>query len=183
MAVLFVKAKECIKLYFISLKQKEILDIVNKFRCISYDQIKKLTGFKDLDKELKVVLMQKRIKEAEEKVYCTVSSKEIDTKILKVLDVYIFLKSSGKSGEEAWCQRQEFPFTAAIFFNGKIFDVGVINNGEENNYLAAMDRSRAERIIIILQEESQVNKIKLNKMFRYCIIKNGAVNFFEKGED
>lgn len=166
-------------MYYINLKQEKILDVVKKFGGIGYEHLKKLTNIKDLDRQLKSLLKQNRIEVIYEGIYVLKGQNKIDEKMVKALDLYVYLINDMKLNVKA-CIVEDFPFKLAFLKDNKVFDAAVISEGEEIIYSGAIDRSLADRIIIILDREEQVQKTKLNKMVKYCTVKQGAVNFFEK---
>lgn len=164
-------------MYYVNFKQKKIMDGINKFSCMTYEQIKKLNNLKDLDKQLKILVNQKKLKLIEENVYVPIGNKAANKKILRVLDVYIHLAYADSKVPIEWCEIVDFPFILAFFRNNKIFHIAVIDEGEELAYSTAINRSEAERIILILENVSQMEKIKINKNLKCCTVKNGVVIF------
>ncbi|URZ05934.1 DUF5697 family protein [Clostridium felsineum] len=164
-------------MYYINSKQEKILGNINKFGCMTYDQIKKLNNLRDLDKQLKTLVRQRKLKILEDNIYVTIGIREVNRKILRAIDIYIYLINADKEKNIEWCTLNEFPFVMSFFRNGKVFDVAVIEEGEELIYSTAINRSVAERIIIVIENEKQIEKIKINEKVKYCTIKDGAVIF------
>ncbi|KOF56720.1 MULTISPECIES: DUF5697 family protein [Clostridium] len=170
-------------MYYVNLKQQKILDNINKFGCMTYEQIKELSNLKDLDKELKILVNQRRVRVLEGNIYVSIGRREVNNKVLKALEICTYLNSINRQVSIQWCNVEDFPFTLVFFRNGKIFDAVVINEGEEVIYSAAVNRTAAERIIVILESASQIEKIKINKQAKYCTVENGGVIFLEWGDD
>lgn len=175
--------KEGIILYYVNLKQQKILEDVNKFGSMTYEQIKKINDLKDIDKHLKTLIRHNKLKVIEENIYVPMGKRKVNNKILKALDVCIYLNSIDNHVPIEWCNIENFPFTFVFFRNNKVFDITVIDEGEELIYSQAINRSAAERIIVILDKLSQVEKMKINKQAKYCTIKDGAVIFLQKGDE
>ena len=164
-------------MYYINSKQEKILESINKFGCMTYNQIKKLNKISDLDKQLKTLLRQRKLKVMEDSIYVPIGIRDINSKALRALDVYIYLVNADKEISIEWCTLNKFPFEMSFFRNGKVFDVAVINEGEELIYSAAINRKDSERIIILVEDQEQIKKIKINEKVKYCTVKNGAVIF------
>ncbi|PJI06549.1 MULTISPECIES: DUF5697 family protein [Clostridium] len=164
-------------MYYINSKQEKILESINKFGCMTYDQIKKLNKISDLDKQIKTLIRQRKLKVIQDNIYVPIGIREVNRKILKAIDIYIYLISADKEISIEWCTLNKFPFEMSFFRNGKVFDVAVIESGEELIYSAAINRSTAERIIIVIDNEDQIEKIKINEKVKYCTVKDGAVIF------
>ncbi|URZ15462.1 DUF5697 family protein [Clostridium felsineum] len=164
-------------MYYVNLKQEKILNLINKFGCMTYDQIKKLNNLRNLDKQLKTLVRQKMLKIIEDNIYVPIGIREINRKILRAIDIYIYLINADKEKNIEWCTLNDFPFVMSFFRNGKVFDVAVIEEGEELIYSTAINRKASERIIIIIENKDQIEKIKINEKVKYCTIKDGAVIF------
>lgn len=164
-------------MYYINSKQEKILNLINKFGCMTYEQIKRLNKISDLDKQLKTLVRQRKLKVMEDNIYVPIGIREVNRKVLRAIDVYIYLINADKETSIEWCTLNKFPFEMSFFRNGKVFDVAVLNEGEELIYSGAINRSTAERIIIVIENEDQIKKIKINEKVKYCTVKNGAVIF------
>lgn len=168
-------------MYYVNSKQEKILQSINKFGCMTYEQIKKLSNLRDLDKYLKSLIIQKKLRMVDNNIYTSIGSKEINKSVLSAIDLYIYLSSIDKEKPIIWCVTEKFPFIMAFFRNNKVFDISAIKIGEETIYSTAINRSTAERIIVILEDTLQIQKIKINRQVKYCTISNGAVIFFNEG--
>lgn len=166
-----------IALYYINLKQQKILESINKFGCMTYNQIERFSKSKNLDKELKVLVNRKKVKIIDDNIYIPVGKREVNNKVIKALEVCTYLNSIDSQISIEWCNLENFPFTLVFFRNDRIFDISVINEGEELIYSAAVNRTSAERVIVILEELNQIEKLKINKQVKYCTVKDGAVIF------
>ncbi|MCR3758462.1 hypothetical protein KYB31_05560 [Clostridium felsineum] len=164
-------------MYYVNSKQEKILENIKKFGYMTYDQIKKVNNLRDLDKQLKTLVRQRKLKILEDNIYVPIGIKEINKKVLKAVDIYIYLINVDKETSIEWCTLNEFPFLMSFFRNGKVFDVAVIEEGEELIYSTAINRKASERIIIVIENEEQIEKIKINEKVKYCTIKDGAVIF------
>lgn len=164
-------------MYYINLKQQKILESINKFGCMTYNQIEKFNKLKNLDKELKALVNRKKVKIIEGDIYIPMGKQEVNNKIIKALEVCTYLNSVDSKISIEWCNLEDFPFTLVFFRNDRIFDISVITEGEELIYSAAVNRTAAERVIVILENPNQIEKLKINKQVKYCTVKDGAVIF------
>lgn len=169
-------------MYYMNTRQEKILELISKFGCIRYKHINKLAHIKNLERQFKNLIRQKRIELVYDDIYVLKGKKELDKKMIKALDLYVYLINDMKMQIKC-CMLEDFPFKLALFKGNKVFDMAVIGEGEEAIYSGAVNRSFGERVIIILDNKKQVEKIKINKMVKYCTVKHGAVNFFEKVSD
>lgn len=170
-------------LYYINLKQQKILESINKFGGMTYAQIERFNKLKNLDKELKTLVNRKKVKIIDNNIYIPIGKQEVNIKVIKALEVCTYLNSVHSEISIEWCNLESFPFTLAFFRNDKVFDVSVIDEGEELIHSAAINRTAAERVIVILERQSQIQKIKINKQVKYCIINDGVVIFLQEGDD
>lgn len=170
-------------LYYINLNQQKMLEAINKFGGMTYNQLKEFNKIKNLDKELKSLVNRKKVKIVNDNVYVPVGKREVNIKIIKALEVCTYLNSIDSEISIEWCNLESFPFTLAFFRNDKVFDICVINEGEELIYAAAVNRTAAERVIVMFEKLNQIEKFKINKQVKYCTIKDGAVIFLQEGDD
>lgn len=168
-------------MYYINLKQQRILENINKFGCMTYEQIKELNNLRDLDKHLNTLVRQKKLKVLDNNIYVPIGIREVNRKVLKAVDIYVYLNTLDKETPIAWWELEDFPFILAFFRNNKVFDIAVIKEGEELIYSTAINRSAPERIIVILEDPRQIEKIKIAKQVKYCTVNDGAVIFL--GDD
>ncbi|PJI10086.1 MULTISPECIES: DUF5697 family protein [Clostridium] len=166
-------------MYYINTRQEKILELISKFGCMRYKNINKLAHIKDLKRQFKNLIRQNRIELVCDDIYVLKGKKELDKKMIKALDLYVYLINDMKMQIKC-CMIEKFPFKLALFKENRAFDIAVIDEGEEVIYSGAVNRSFGERVIIILDNKKQAEKIKINKMVKYCTVKHGAVNFFEK---
>lgn len=166
-------------LYYINLKQQKILDNINKFGGMTYDQIERFNKLKNLDKELKALVNMKKVKVIKDNIYVPVGRGKVNNKVIKALEVCTYLNSIDSEISIEWCNLESFPFTLAFFRNDKVFDISVINEGEELIYSGIINRTAVERVIVMLERQSQIEKLKINKRVKYCTIKSGAVIFLQ----
>lgn len=171
-------------MYFLNNKQQEVIKIINKFGSIKKNQLEILSGRNDIDKILEPVFKQKKAPiKIENNIFLSIFQ-NTNEKMLAAISVLSYIYKAGKDIE--WYDTEDFPFILAFIRNEKVFDVAVINRGEELIYAAAINRSVAERIIIVLEDESQIQKIKINdsnKQKKYCIIKEDKINFLETEDE
>lgn len=172
-----------IDLYYTNLKQQKILESINKFGSMTYNQLEEFNKLKNLDKELKTLVNRKKVKVINDNIYVPVGKREVNNKVIKALEVCTYLNSIDSEISIEWCDLESFPFTLAFFRNDKVFDISVINEGEELIYAAAINRTAAERVIVMFEKPSQIEKFKINKQVKYCTIKDGVVIFLQEGDD
>lgn len=170
-------------MYYINSKQQKILSGINKFGCMTYEQIKKLNNLRDLDKQLKTLVRQKKLKIVDDNIYVPIGIRKVNKNVLKAVEIYVYLNFIDKKTPVAWCELEDFPFTLAFFRNNKVFDLAVIKDGEELIYSTAINRAVAERIIVILETPRQIEKMKIDKQVKYCTVNDGAVIFLGNGDD
>ncbi|KHD38167.1 hypothetical protein NL50_01275 [Clostridium acetobutylicum] len=165
-------------MYYINLKQERILKFIEKFGVARIEHMKRILNIKDIDKQFKILIRQRKVKLVFNDICILNGKKDFNIKMIKALDLYscLYLNNGGIPVE--WCMPQDFPFTIAFFRNSKVFDVAVINEGEENIYSSAINRGVSERVIAVISEENQKEKIKINKQIKCCTIEDGVVNFF-----
>lgn len=172
-------------MYFLNSKQQELIKIINKFGSIKKSQLEILSGRNDIDRILEPVFKQKKAPiKLEDDVFLSVF-KNADKKMLAALSILSYIYESGPE-DVVWYGTEDFPFILAFIRNEKVFDISVVEQGEELIYAAAINRSVAERIVIILEDESQIKKIKINdinKQKKYCIIKDREITFLETGDE
>lgn len=170
-------------MYYVNLKQQKILQNINKFGCMTYKQIRKINNFSDLDKQLKSLVRQSKIRILDDNIYVTRGVREVNKNVLSAIDLYIYLNFVDKESSIAWCVIEDFPFIMAFFRNNKVFDIAVIKEGEETICSVAINRSAAERVIVILKDSGQLEKVRISKPVKYCTVNDGTVIFLENGDD
>lgn len=170
-------------MYYINSKQQKILESISKFGVMTYNQLEEFNQLKNLDKELKSLINRKKLRVINDNIYVPVGKREVNSKVIKALEVCTYLNSIDSEISIEWCNLESFPFTLAFFRNDKVFDISVINEGEELIYSGAVNRTVVERVIVILEKPNQIEKMKINKQVKYCTIKNGAVIFLQEGDD
>lgn len=164
-------------MYYMNNKQNKIMDLVKNFGCLTTKQIENITGFKDVDGIMRPLLKQtEKIIKKEDDRYLLSNLLKIDEKMLNALEVYSYLSITGVP--ITWCQPVEFPFTISLFRNGKVFDIAVLEEGEEVIFCTAIDRSISKRVIVVIRDLEQVKKIKLNKPCKICLL-NPEVKFYD----
>lgn len=150
--------------------QKEILNLISKFGCLTTTQIENITKIKNVDKVMNPLVKQKNgdVKQEDDRYFLS-SLKKPDAKLMKALEVYSYLSNTNKPVE--WCMPVEFPFTVSLFRNNKVFDIAVLDEGEEIVYCPAINRSNSERVLFILDDIKQIKNIRLDKPYKICFLK------------
>lgn len=64
----------------------------------------------------------------------------------------------------------DFPFQISFYMNDKVFDVAVIEEGEEAMMSAAINRTYAERVIAVVQNIESIKQIRIDKPIRFCTV-------------
>lgn len=168
-------------MYYVSKKQAELLAIINKFGCIKTKQLEKISGYKNFESELlRIIKFRKEPIKFQNGTFFSFTQKTVNKRIIKAIDVYSYLNTVGEEKKVEWCELSQFPFTLTLFRNEMIYDIAAINQGEENSFSAAINRSAAEKVIVIVESPLQIEKLKITKEYRICIIQNdGSISFYE----
>jgi hypothetical protein len=98
-----------------------------------------------------------------------------DSKMIKALEVLVHFKKKVN-----WHMHGDFPFQISFYMNDKVFDVAVIEEGEEAMMSAAINRTYAERVIAVIDREENISRIKINKPVRYCTV--NPIRFFAENQ-
>lgn len=165
-------------MYYLNNKHKSILHIITKFSCIKKKQLKDLTGIKHMDPLLSDLIKQGIIN-VKDDIYFVTGQNNINKKVLKALDIYVYLNSMDKENPVEWCELSQFPFVLTLFRNNKVYDLAVIDQGEETSFISSINRSIAERVIVVIENPLQIEKIKTEKELRICIIEDNDLKFYE----
>lgn len=156
-------------MYYMNNKQDKVMKLIKKFGCLSVTQIENITGLKNIDSIMRPLLKQRdKIVKKEKDKYLLANLMKVDNKILKALEVYSYLSKTDIPID--WCEPVEFPFTLSLFRNGKVFDIAVLEDGDEVIYCTSIDRSFSERVIVVLDNKDQVKKIKLHKACKIFLL-------------
>ena len=155
-----------VKMFYANKNQEKVKELINKFGCIRSKQIESITGLKDLDKLMEPIIKQWNSNIKKETDLYFIKNGSIRERTLKALELYAFLSTKGTI---EWCEPVDFPFELSLFMNNKVFDIAVIEEGEEIIYTTAIERSIADRVIIIIDKEEQKSLIRLTKKHKICI--------------
>ena len=77
---------------------------------------------------------------------------------------------------------EEYPFNLLFVLNGKLYDVAVIDPGQEELQCQLINRSHAERILAVVEDLDQARKIKRlinEKEVGFFTVDETSVNFYE----
>lgn len=159
---------------YINNKDKKLLDLINMFGCIKERQIEALVG-KKYEKQISHLLSSKLINRHDD-IYMTIYQDKIDYNMLKCIDLFIYFNE--KIG---WYSAEEYPFYIAVMLGDNVYDITTVSSGEESMIYPVINRSKAERVIMIVDDVESIKKLNIEKPVRYCTV--NPVKFFRKCED
>ena len=165
-------------MYYTNAKQNKIIELISKFGCMRYRHIKKMISVRDLDKQLEILVSTQKIQRIAKDIYALKAIKEINMSMLKAIDVFIHLNDCNV--EVDWFFAEDYPFTLAFCKKGNAFDIADIKVSNENSIVEAINRSKAEKVIAIVEDVAQMERVQIEKMVRFAIIKNDEVLFLKK---
>ncbi|OPJ59781.1 DUF5697 family protein [Clostridium oryzae] len=155
-------------MYYINKRQKSLLNLVNKFGCISFQQIISLISRnKHVEYDLKGLVLRRLIVE-QNGIYKALSQHNIDCHLLKCIDVICCLNDRIQK-----CEKEEFPFCLWVYLkNDENYDICYIPVGQEMIYTTTIRRcNNVSNIIAVLDNKSQINQIQLQNInIRYCTL-------------
>lgn len=147
--------------------EKQILKFLNEYGQASIKQLRKL--FHATDRNLQN-LIENDFARKNEEVIMVRSVKGKDEKLLYAIDLLIFFLK--KLSDVNWHTRATFPFYITFYRNNKVFDITVVYPGEETLMETAINRSQANRVIVIAPYKIRPLKLKQEIGVRYYIPKN-----------
>jgi len=132
-------------------------------------------------------------------VYCNFYNNP-NKKYLLVAEVLSKMKKENNTSI-LWYQKQEYPFTGIGFINNKIFDIAVVQVGEEVVFKTIINRilqneketyndahyitapAQRENFLIIVEDKEQIDKISVNHdnvIYVFVNIENNIVELIKK---
>lgn len=166
-------------MYYMNKKQKQVLDLVNKFGCIREDQLQVISRIYKIKNCLESLVVAKKIMEPINSIFTSIAARnKISKSMLNSLDVCMKLNKTDLPIE--WCEIETFPFSLVFFRNGKVFDIANIKISNQTAIVEAINRSEAERIIAIIENKSQIKQINLSKQVMFAYVKNKEVSFIQE---
>lgn len=133
---------------------------MREYKTATRKQLGELVGATDrlLEKAMNSTMMQR-----DGEIYYL--AQKPDPKMIKALEVLVYFRKKVK-----WHMRSEFPYHITFYMNDKVFDIAVIEEGEETMMSAAINRTRAERIIAVVENAENIKQTKIDKTLRFCTV-------------
>jgi len=143
---------------YLSGKERQLINFMREYKTATRQQLKELVNA--TDRLLEKAVNSTMIRQDGEIYYLGTKP---DYKMIKALEVLVHFKKKAN-----WHMHGDFPFQISFYMNEKVFDVAVIEEGEEAMMSAAINRTMAERVIAVIDKEDSISKLKINKPVRYC---------------
>lgn len=185
---------------YMNYEQQQGIEVINKLKCITKDQLLKMNIFKKthtVSLEDKINIFNKysyyknapQFKLIDNMYYLSLTTQNLDMDIIKAIDVMQYFPTK----EIKWFAGAQYPF--AISFSReapdeegnlyrKVFDVAILRKGEEILFSKLLDASACERLILIIDKSLALSykEIETEKMIMYCTI-DDSIKFFSTLQD
>jgi len=152
---------------YLSGKERQLINFMREYKTATRQQLKELVNA--TDRLLEKAVNSTMIRQDGEIYY--LGSKP-DYRMIKALEVLVHFRK-----RVSWHMRGDFPYQISFYMNDKVFDVAVIEEGEEAMMSAAINRTIAERVIAVIAKETSIDKININKPVRFCTI--NPIRFYD----
>lgn len=174
--------------HYVNKEQVKAIEMINKLKCITKEQLKKTGIFKksysmSVDDKIAVFNKysydrnEKQFNVLENKYYVPVNVSSPDLDAVKCVDVML----SFNKDEIVWYSAAEYPFKLTFAKKSKmkdgedetrIFDVAVLNKGDEMFITKVIECSPCDRIILIVNKDKaeQYKEVQTSRKLKYCVI-------------
>lgn len=153
---------------YITYREKSILDLINKFGCIREGQIRDITMLSErvVNEALLMLERENMVRRYDNTdIYVALTITNINMNLIKCIDVLCFLSDKVRDYE-----LEKFPFYIWMYLkNGNNIDITFIPEGEEEFYSSMINRSDASKIIAIVDNKRQIEKMDIEKPIKYCV--------------
>jgi hypothetical protein len=141
-------------------KERQLINFMREYKTATRQQLGELVGATDrlLEKAVNSTMMQR-----EGEIYYL--GQKPDHKMIMALEVLVHFRKKIK-----WHMHGEFPYHITFYMNDKVFDVAVIEEGEEAMMSAAINRTTVERVIAVIEDLESIKQIKIDKTLRFCTV-------------
>jgi len=145
---------------YLSGKERQLINFMREYKTATRQQLRELVNA--TDRLLEKAVSSTMIRQDGEIYY--LGSKP-DYRMIKALEVLVHFRK-----RVSWHMRGDFPYQISFYMNDKVFDVAVIEEGEEAMMSAAINRTIAERVIAVIDREDSISKLRISKPVRYCTL-------------
>ena len=145
---------------YLSGKERQLINFMREYKTATRQQLKELVNA--TDRLLEKAVNSTMIRQDGEIYY--LGSKP-DYRMIKALEVLVHFRK-----RVSWHMRGDFPYQISFYMNDKVFDVAVIEEGEEAMMSAAINRTYAERVIAVVQNIESIKQIRIDKPIRFCTV-------------
>jgi|GEM_PF-2636388 len=160
----------------------EILKILGNYKRLRKEHICRFFPDETTKYRIKALLNQKVIVEDGEYLKVNDASKiKYSYNEDKAFEVLLYFIEHFKDKVEHHSP-EEYPFTLFFTLNNKLYDVAVIEPGQEDIQCQLINNSMAGRVLIVVENMAQAQKVKSlirDKELGYITIDNGEVSYYE----
>lgn len=160
----------------------EIIEMLRKYGPLKREQLIRYWGDENTKYRLKSLLRNKEIKEENGFIDCTTSFSKGRDNQYKAFELLIKFKNEITSHYPA-----DYPFTMIFSKDNKLYDVAVIDEGQEVIQCDLINRTGAKNIIAIIKDEEQAIIVKKmidkEKNLTFLIIEEGNIEMLELYEE
>lgn len=168
---------------YINKDENKAIEIINALKCISKSQLIKMVGFKNgintIEEKINMLNKYSYDRNAQQfkivdEYYLAISQEEVDYDMIKCIDVMLELDIKSIK----WYSAANYPLKLSFSRktenqeDTKVFDIAVLNPGEEIIFNKVLSNSFCERLIIILDKKiiNQYKPIITDKKIKYCTL-------------
>jgi len=133
----------------------EIIDLLRKYGPLTQDQLIRYFGDETTKHRLKALIRDKEIRENGGFLDITGARKGYGELKHKAFELLIKFKDSIQMHEAS-----DYPFDLVYIRNNNVYDVAVIERGQEMIQAQLINRSQAKRIVLIVENEKQAQIVR-----------------------